>query len=195
MEVSVILLTKNCQKIIKRSLKSIAWAKEIVIIDDFSEDETVKVARSVNLKGKLRVYRRHLKNDFASQRNFGLMKAKLKWVLFVDADEVVSLELKKEITNLEPKNSINGYLIPRRDFLWGKKLRYGETGKMKLLRLGKKGCGSWERGVHEYWNIKGNLGNLKSEIAHHTHENLSKFMEQINYYSSLKVKEGLFLIL
>src|SRR3989338_4872108 len=97
-----------------------------------------------------------LKGDFAKQRDFALSKAKSDWVFFLDADERVPASLFKEI-NYKIVNSkhrkINGYYIKRRDVMWNRELRYGETGNIKLIRLAKKGAGGWVGKVHEVWDI------------------------------------------
>ncbi len=124
--------------------------------------------------------------DFAKERNLLLEKATTDWVLFIDSDEEVTPELEKEISSLEPKK--DGYLIKRQDFFLGKWLRFGETGNMKLLRLGKKGAGEWKRKVHEHWDIK-NTGELKNSIFHRPHPSIKQFIDKINYYSDIDAKE------
>ena len=93
---SVVILTKNEEKNIERTLQSVRFADDIVVIDDNSDDNTFKIA----LDNGAMVYKRGLDNDFAAQRNYGIEKAKHDWILYIDADEEVSKELKQEISNL-----------------------------------------------------------------------------------------------
>lgn len=82
-----------------------------------------------------------------------------------------------------------GFYIKRRDYLFGKWLRFGETGKMKLLRLAKKGAGQWEGAVHEVWQIEGKVGQFKNPLLHFSHPTVSQFLENINLYSTLRAHE------
>ena len=119
---------------------------------------------------------------FAKERNYLLEKTPGDWFLFLDTDEKISPELKKEIEHCDFKH--DGYYIARKDYFMGKLLRFGETGNIKLLRLGKKGTGEWKRKVHEYWDIK-NAGELKGTIEHHP----SLTIQKINYYSDIDAQE------
>ncbi|MDO8658903.1 MAG: hypothetical protein Q7K55_09255, partial [Candidatus Levybacteria bacterium] len=77
----------------------------------------------------------------------------------------------------------------RVDFMWGKYLKYGETGNMRLLRLGKKNSGSWRGMTHERWLIKGLLGRLTNPLQHFPHKNLTEFLKEINFYTNIRSKE------
>lgn len=76
--ISTVVLARNEEKNIKRCLSSLQWCDEIIVIDDYSTDKTVEIAK----KAKATVYQRALKGDFAEQRNFGLDKACQDWVFF-----------------------------------------------------------------------------------------------------------------
>lgn len=73
--------------------------------------------------------------------------------------------------------------------MWGKELRHGETGNIKLLRLAKKDTGRWEGKVHEEWKVKGEIGTLKNGIEHYPHKTIAEFLKEINYYTDLRSKE------
>lgn len=182
--ITAVVLTKSNSKIISRTLSSLKFCSEIVVVDDYSTDNTVKIAQ----RFKARVFKRKLNNDFASQRNFGLSKAKSEWVLFVDSDEVVSSKLAKEIIKKTKENTNNGFYIKRRDYWLGSYINGGET-NISILRLGRKSLGKWKRRVHEYWAIKGEVGNLDSELIHYPHENVREFISDINSYSQIHSAE------
>ena len=184
---SVIILTKNEEKNIFDCLESVKDADEIIVIDDNSEDRTEDV---INTFGKkVKTYKRSLSDDFSKQRNFGLSKAKNSWVLFIDADERVSDGLFAEILDEINKDNFDGYLIKRRDVLWDKKLQYGETGNMKLLRLARKNRGEWQGKVHEVWNVNGKIGELNNELIHCPHQTIREFLSEISLYSSIRARE------
>jgi len=92
-KISVVVLAKNEKDELENCLKSVSFASEIIIIGDNLGNETKLIARKYNAK----IYKRALNSDFAAQRNFGMEKTTGNWVLFVDADEAVSLALKEEI--------------------------------------------------------------------------------------------------
>ena len=93
--ISAVTLTKNEEENIKDCLKSLEFCDERIVIDDNSTDDTVKLAIAEGAK----VYQKALNSDFAAQRNFGLEKAISDWVLFIDADELISNNLSVEIMN------------------------------------------------------------------------------------------------
>ncbi|MBI4009256.1 glycosyltransferase family 2 protein [Candidatus Roizmanbacteria bacterium] len=188
--ISAIILTKNEEENIGRCLKSVKWCDEIVVIDDYSTDRTLEIAR----KHKVAIYPRSLNNDFSAQRNFGISKANNDWVIFVDADEVVSDALAYEISSAiqlkgESLEELNGFHIRRIDFMWGRELKYGETGNVKLLRLGRKGKGFWKGMAHEKWEIKGPLGKLLNPLQHFPHPTLTEFLKEINFYTDIRAGE------
>ncbi len=189
--ISVVILTKNEEANISDCIKSVSWCDEAIVVDDCSEDRTVEFAKKLNAK----TYIHPLSNDFSSQRNFGLSRAKGDWILFVDADERVSDALSFEISNIanqitdQSLSRYSGFYITRNDLMWGRKLRFGETSAVKLLRLAKKNSGKWEGKVHENWKVKGRLGKLKNPIIHFPHQTLKDFLSEINFYTSIRASE------
>lgn len=127
--------------------------------------------------------------DFAGERNKLLRKTKAGWVFFVDSDEKVSTELRKEIAEWlgsQMVSKYNGFYVYRKNYLLGK-----YVGTDKILRLGRRGKGGWTRKVHEIWNIKGYIGQLKNPLIHNTAKDLHNFIDKINFYSSLHAEENL----
>jgi len=188
MKISAIVLTKNEEKNIKECLESLKWCDEVIVVDDCSEDKTVKISRKMGVK----VFVHPLNNNFAQQRNFGLQQAQADWVLFVDADERISTTLRVEIQKdirTSGHQDIKGFYLKRIDFVFGKWLKHGETERIKLLRLAKKDAGRWKGTVHEVWKIEGKTSELKNPVLHYPHPTVSGFLEKINQYSTLRAKE------
>lgn len=182
---SAIILTKNEEKNIEKAIVSVKFCDEIIIVDDNSTDQTVKVAKNLGAK----IFTRSLDNDYAGQRNFGLSKSVGDWVLFVDADEVITQELAQEIKAVINSDSqIIGYYISRQDKFMGKILKHGETANIKLLRLAKKKSGIWVRPVHETWKVSGQTKYLKNKILHTPHADMSSFLASINLYTTIEAK-------
>ncbi len=190
--ISVVILTKNEEKNILDCLETISWADEIIIVDDESEDRTLEIAKTLNLKN-LRIIKRKLHNDFSEQRNFAISQAKQEWVLFLDADERVSQELRREINGLlieeKKHSSFDGVYIKRRDVLWGKIMRHGELGDVKLLRLARKNTGKWHGKVHEEWIVEGRKETFENYLLHYPHQTISEFVREINFYTEIRAEE------
>lgn len=192
MEITAVVLTKNEEKNIERCLRSLDFCNEIIVIDDYSTDKTLDIVYKVCKV--IKVFKRRLNGNFASQRNFAISKAKNDWVLFLDADEEITKNLELKIKNLKfDKNA--AFYIKRRDYFWGKELFFGEVKKIRekgLIRLVKKGSGQWQSRVHEEFKIKNRelkIGKLNFFINHYPHQSLKEFINEVNYYSTLRAKE------
>jgi glycosyltransferase involved in cell wall biosynthesis len=179
--ITACIITKNAQETLSNTLHNLSFVDEMVVVDDYSSDNTREIAKTFNA----RVYKRHLNSDFAAQRNYALSKAKQGWVLFLDADETLSLPLLDEIKRAIESPKYNGYYIRRDDVFLGKKLKHGETQNTYLLRLAKKGSGIWVRPVHEYWQVN-KAKRLKHPILHYPHQTISSFISKINSYTTIE---------
>ena len=189
--ISVVILTKNEEKNIIDCLETVSWADEIVIVDDNSSDRTLEVIKNLENK-KIKTYKNDLNGDFSNQRNFGLSKTTKKWVLFIDADERVSGELHEEINTIiinSKGQEKDGYFIKRKDFMWDKMLKHGETGNISLLRLAKRDAGIWMGKVHEVWQVNGKTGELDNYLLHYPHQSMDEFLREINFYSTIRAYE------
>ena len=188
-KLSVVILTKNEENNILDCLESIKSLDEIIIIDDYSEDRTLEIVKKFD--NEIKIFKRAVEKDFSAQRNFGLNKASFEWVLFIDADERVSEALASEISNFhfQIPNNVKGFYIKRRDVMWGRELKYGETRNVKLLRLARRDAGRWVGKVHEVWNIDGKIGELDNGLIHYPHQTIREFLSEISLYSSIRAKE------
>lgn len=181
---SVIVLTYNESANILACLESIKWADEIIIVDSFSSDETLEICQKYTAK----IFKRKV-DDFASQRNFGKEKASKNWVLFADADERVTPELKEEILNKVNSNEgFDGYFIPRKNLMIGKWINSCGFENNRLIRLFKKEKGEFTGIVHETVQLKGEAGILKNHLIHYSSNSIAEFMSKINFYTSYEAQ-------
>lgn len=187
MNLSAVILAKNEEQNIADCLEGVKFADEILVLDDNSTDRTADLARHLGA----RVVIHSLNGNFASQRNYALNLVHGKWVLFLDADERISERLSEEIKKIvtTDKNDVEGYYVRRRDIMWGKSLKHGETSKSKLLRLAKNGAGKWRGKVHEKWIIKGRTDDLNGVLKHIPHPTIYAFLEEIDRYTTLRSQE------
>lgn len=178
---SVIIITKNEESHIGLCLESVSWADEIIVLDSGSEDETVPICRQYTNK----VYETDWPG-FGAQKQRALDKAKEDWVLSIDADEIVTSELRAEIEQALQQNIFQGYEIPRLSSYCGKQMRHGGWWPDYVLRLFRRNAGHFSDAVvHEKIIVEGNVGRLISPFLHDTAVNLEEIIRKVNSYSSL----------
>lgn len=184
---SVIVLTKNEEKNIGRCLESVAgWADEIILIDDESADKTVEVSRCYTN----RIFIKKMDIE-GKHRNWAYTQAKNLWVLSLDADEIITPELKKEIEMTLKNNPIeNGFTIPRRNYIGNYWVKYGGWYPSPQLKLFRKDKFRYEEvGVHPRAFMDEPCGHLKSDIIHYSYKNLEDFLHKLNNQTTREVQK------
>lgn len=197
-KLSVVILARNEEGMIKDCLESVKWADEIVLVDSGSTDRTCEIAKRYGAKI---VKERFRGLEFSRWRNLGKEKATGDWILYVDADERVTPELRDEILQViaatprgrafahHPRSRFAAYEIPRRNFYLGKEMRYGGAwpGYVRRLFLRKKLKG-WQGKLHEHPIVEGEWGRLQSPLNHFTHRDLSSMVEKTRQWSKIEAK-------
>lgn len=185
MKISAIILVKNAAEKVEDCLKSLKnLADEIVILDTGSQDNTLDIAK----KYKTRIARAK-GSDYASWRNEAAKIAYGDWLFYLDHDERVPYELAQEIKQVINKSGLAAYDIPRKNYVFGKWLRYGGWWPDRVLRLIKKDkLVRWEGEVHEQPRFRGEMGSLKEALIHLKEDNLSDMVEKTNRYSEYEAK-------
>lgn len=168
---SVIIPCFNEEVRIAECLASVAFADEILVVDSFSTDRTVELARQHGA--------RVLQHEFWShgaQNNWAIPQAKHNWVLIVDADERVTPELAAELSGLLAAPDCYGYWIRRRNFFLGRELRHGSGSKDSVLRLFRRDKGRYqEKHVHSQVELNGRAGNCRGTLLHYSYQSLDDF--------------------
>jgi glycosyltransferase involved in cell wall biosynthesis len=178
---SVIIIVKNEALHIGRCLESVAWADEIVVLDSGSTDETVEICRRFTSQ----VYETDWPG-FGVQKQRALEKAQGDWVLSIDADEVVTPELKSEIEQALQSERCSGFEIPRLSRYCGKPMHHGGWWPDYVLRLFRREKGRFtDSAVHERVLVQGETGRLKNPLLHEAFVNADEVLHKINSYSSL----------
>lgn len=186
MKLSVIIIARNEEKMIKDCLKSVKWADEVILVDTGSTDKTPQIAKKYRAKVINIPFK---KLEFARWRNVGLKAAKGDWVLYVDADERVTPGLRKEVQDVIGDTQYVAFKIPRRNFYLGKEVRYGGAWPNYVKRLFlKKNLRRWERELHEDPVFEGKMGRLKNPLTHLTHRDLSSMVEKTQEWSKIEAK-------
>jgi glycosyltransferase involved in cell wall biosynthesis len=185
MSLSVVIITKNEEANIARTLDSVQWAEERIVVDSGSTDRTLEISR----QNGAAVFEEEWKG-YAAQKNSAIAKASCDWVLSLDADEQVSPELASSIRRVisvsGAPSTINGYFIARRNFFLGRWIRRGGFYPDRKLRLFRRGTGEFvERTVHETTRVNGRTATLDGDLIHTAYPTLSGYIEAMNRYSTL----------
>ena len=188
--ISVIILTYNEEMEIRPCLERVVgWAEYIYVVDSFSTDKTVEIAR----KYTSNVYQNSWLGH-AKQREWAVNSLKLKtdWVFFVDADERLTEDIKNEITDLLSKDTIveNGFHVKRRFYFLNRWLKHGGYYPLHEIRMMR-----WREvmfldeagGARERYLISGQTGILKSDMLHIYNKGLIKWIEKHIKYANLEV--------
>lgn len=184
-KLSIAIMCMNEEDKIEPVLKSITWADEIVIVDSFSTDKTVDVCRKYTDKVIQRKWT--INRD---QREYSINQTSNEWVLTLDADEIVTPELREEIIRIINSGSdINGYYVPRYTYYFGRKLPgWGHGYTLRLFRKSKARLNP-ARGLHDDTIVEGKTGRLKNRLEHYSYDDLSDYLERMNLYSTLVANE------
>ena len=184
-KLSAVVSAYNEEKNIERCLRSLRFAEEIIVIDNDSTDSTAKIAKKFTEK----IFKQ--KNnplEIDLQKNFGFGKATNEWILSIDADEEISTELASEIklifgSSKSSISAINGFWIPRKNFIFGKWIEHAGWYPDFQLRLFRKGKGKYvAKHVHEDLKLDGPSAKLKEHLIHYHYESILQFIYRtLNY--------------
>ena len=187
-KISAVITAFNEESKIEDCLKSVRFCDEIIFIYAESRDNTVNIVK----KYKAKVFSRKNNPMLNVNKNFGFSKASNKWILSLDSDERVSDGLREEILGIleNDANKINGYYIPRRNYIFGKWVKYTGWYPDFQLRLFRNGKGKFEeKHIHEMIKIDGKTDYLKSDILHLNYENISQFLKKTESYTQNEAEQ------
>ncbi|MFC6646976.1 glycosyltransferase family 2 protein [Granulicella cerasi] len=185
---SVAIITLNEEENLGRTLASVAWADEIIVVDSGSTDRTVEIARSYGAQVIERCW-----PGFAAQKNFAIGQCSGTWVLSLDADEELSPELQHQVRMLLPTNPpVDAYYLKRRNLFLGRWIKRGGFYPDRKLRLFRRTAASFEatpqfedRPVHEVIQFEGAIDTLDYDLVHHAYPTLSHYIEHMDRYSNM----------
>jgi len=180
-KLSVCLAVYNEEDNLERCLKAVSdLADEIVLVDGHSTDKTLKIAK--HFGSKVKIYEYPNPPNFLLNRQRALDHATGEWILVLDADEVVSAGLKKEIQTCLTSSQKDAYYLPRLNFFLGSPLRKGGVYPDYCLRLFKRGVGKYPlKGLHdqlELSNKNAQIGYLKHNLAHYAYPSFQVYLRK-----------------
>ena len=187
-KISALLITYNEEKNIKRFIEDADYADEIIIVDSYSTDRTVDIAKNFP---KVKLFQRKFVN-FSDQKNFAIDKASNEWITFFDADEHLPIELKQEIISaINSNNPADAFYVYRRFYFKNKVLNFSGMQNDKAIRVFKKSKSRYKdnRLVHELIQCDGVVSKLKNRLDHFTYSSAEEYRNKLTSYSKLRAQE------
>jgi glycosyltransferase involved in cell wall biosynthesis len=184
-DLSVVIIAFNEEDNLERCLRSVEFAREIVVVDSFSQDSTVEIAHRFTDRVLQHSFLGHIE-----QKNYALGCALHEWVLALDADEEVTPELAAEISALDigELSRIDGFWIKRRNLFVGKWMKHSgwhPSGRIRLFRRSKARWGGENPHDRVILTDPSRLAELSGHLLHYTSPNLERHVEKIQAYTSI----------
>jgi len=186
MTISVAIAAMDEEANIGRTLASVRWADEIVLMDSGSKDRTCEIAREHGARVIVEPWR-----GYVAQKQYAIDLCTKDWVLLLDADEEVSPGLAEEIREaIADPNAVSGYRLPRKNLFLGRWMRHGGFYPDPKLRLFRRGQGFVTgHDPHDRCELKPEvpqrMRQFQNALVHYTYPNLSLYIAHMNRYSSL----------
>jgi len=187
LKISACVTAGNEESKIAACLASLAWCDEIIVVDSFSKDKTCEISKQYTP-----LVFQHVWEGYIAQKNYIRSLANHPWILFVDADEIVSADLRAEIENvfIRGPGNIVGFQFPRMVYYLGKWIHHGEWYPDTKLRLFQKDKGHSEgREPHDRVFVDGPIQTLQFPLYHFTYDDMADHIHTLNRFSSISAGE------
>ena len=184
--ITAIIPTRNEAHNIIDAIKSVNFADEIIIVDSFSTDKTIELAKPFAHK----IIQREYENS-ASQKNWAIPQAQYPWIFLLDADERVPSTLRDEIIETVKKDQgISGFWIKRQNYFMGKKIRFSGWQGDKVIRLFKRdNCRYENKNVHAEIISKGEISSLSNKLTHNTYISKEEYQNKLKRYARWQAQD------
>lgn len=187
-QLSVVIITLNEEHNLGRCLESVrAVADEIVVVDSYSTDNTEAIARSFGARFVQRKF-----DGYVSQKNFADQQASYPHILSIDADEVLTPGLAREIAAIKDNWQLAGYYLNRLTNYCGTWIRHGGWYPDKKLRLYHRQQGRWHGLLlHEEYQVSAGAktGRLKNDLLHYSFNSISDHLRQVDHFTNVSSQE------
>ncbi len=188
-KISVVIITLNEERDIKRCLDSVqSIADEIVVVDSFSTDKTKEICESYSVKFIENRFEGHIQ-----QKNFAKNQAKYDYVLSLDADEALSEELIASIITVKQNwENVGGYYVSRLTNYCDKWIKHCGWYPDTKLRLFKKNHGQWAgTNPHDRYEVNNDKQTkmLNGDLLHYSYYSIRQHIDQVNYFTDILAKE------
>ncbi len=188
-KISSVVLAKNEENNIARCIESQLNCIDeiIVLVDENSEDKTLEIVKSFpGVK-----YETVKWQGYGKTKQYGVGKATNDWIFWIDADEVITPELERELLGFKKSNpSFEAYKVARKAYFLGKWIKHSGWYPGYVTRLFNKNSAGFNMNeVHEGLIVKGRTGILKGDLEHYTDPDIKHYFEKFNRYTSLAAAE------
>lgn len=187
--ISIAIIAHNEQINVGRAVDSVLWADEVVVVDCQSTDNTKQVLKKYP---KIRIIDAFNDPNLDVNKNLAIDACKSAWILSLDADEVVSNELRLEIKQiLAGEIGRNGFYLMRVNHFLGRPLRYSMNYPDYVLRLFRRGKGRFPAvHVHEELLVEGEVGYLRSALLHFSYPDIESYIAKLNFYTTFEARHS-----
>ena len=184
-KLTALLIVKNEEKRIRNCLESVKWADEIVVVDGCSTDKTIDICNEYNAK----VVSHKFDGSFETDCNLGIDSSSGDWIIKLDADEIVTDSLKKDIENvLEDDRGFSAFKFRRKNYFLGHFMKHGGWYHYSL-HFFKKDKARYKGKVHETLIVDGKIGKLEGDCEHYPFNSLSEFIARHNRYADIEAQK------
>lgn len=182
---SVAIITKDEERNLPDCLRSVSFADDIVVVDSHSADRTVDIAKEFGCRVFVEDWR-----GYGPQKNSAIEKCRYEWILIVDADERIPYETRRTIMRvIKDPESAEAYSFRRKNYFHGKWIKCSGNWPDRIVRLVRKGKGSFRSVIHERWMTEGRVKDLDAHIDHYGFVSYSDMLETLNRYSTVTAAE------
>jgi glycosyltransferase involved in cell wall biosynthesis len=182
-EITPLILTYNEAPNIERTLSRLKWAKEILVVDSFSTDETLDLVRKLP---QARIVQREF-DSFARQCNFGLQQIRTEWVLSLDADYLLPEPFVSEVTKLQSSEQVAGYRAAFKYCICGRPLR-ASLYPPRVVLYRRDRASYRDEGHGHRVQIEGNIFPLRSVIYHDDRKPLDRWLHEQERYARIEAE-------
>lgn len=186
-QITLLLPTYNCANYLQNCLESVKWVDQILLIDSFSTDNTLEIAKRYNAK-----ILQHEYINSAKQKNWALQFINTEWTLQIDSDEILDTEAEILIRSAirMASSDVECFRFPRKNHMLGKWVKYGGMYPDWENRLFRTDKGQWfDREVHSNIKVEGFVDSIRCDILHFGMPNISKQLKNIDRYTRYEADE------
>ncbi|UIR56306.1 glycosyltransferase family 2 protein [Sphingobacterium sp. SRCM116780] len=185
-KISAFIITFNEENKLAQTLKKLTWCDEIVVLDSYSTDRTVEIAKEFGAKVIFQKF-----EGFGKQKQSALEACQYTWKLSVDADEVLDDLLISNIQKvLCSESKFKAYYIKRRQVFMGKIFKYGDESARKILRLVSEEVRFTKDIVHEVLKYEGEIGVLDGYMLHDSYASYDAYVNTMNKYTNINAEKA-----
>lgn len=188
-KITAVIVAWNEEKTLQSCVKTLDFVNELVIVDNESTDETLKISKTLTDK----VYRFKNVGYVEPVRNFAINKSSNDWILVIDPDEHVPHVLAKELLAIASEDKADYVRIPRQNLIFGNWMEHSRWWPDYNIRFFKKGCVVWQDAIHSIPVTTGRALDLPAQkdlsLTHYHYQSVDEYLTRLIRYTNQQSKE------